>query len=1033
MRKTLRTPLRLLFGTAVLLAISILSTGNFSNPPNGHTGAPGDGLCTDCHTGGGSQDGSVMVTGFPATIIANQTYTLQVTVSNPNGMATFGGFQMVILNAQNQNAGTMSNPSQFSTIQTSAGRTYHEHNPAQSFPGNNMVTYSVDWTAPTGSGVLTYYAAGNVANGNGATNGDLIVTTSGSGDLLTQLVVAITNINHVTCFGAMNGSLTAAASFGTPPYTYNWSNGGSGTTISNLSPGTYTVTVTDNAATTATASATVNEPPLFQIVSADITHVTCNGGNNGQVIVTLAGGTPPYSGASGNIATFSNLSAGILNVAITDANGCQVTAQYQINQPLPVTIDLQVFIEPLCFGAATGFLSVDGAGGTGSLDFQWSNGGSGSVLQNIPAGTYGVTATDINGCTATESFILGQPPAVVIDLLVLEHVSCNGGDDGQIIVLASGGTGTLQYLWSNGAVTPAIVDLGPGSYTVTVTDDNGCTVSATYIVNQASPMSVGISGTTSLQCFGDANGMLTASVTGGVPEYAYAWSNGATTATISNLSAGVYIVTVTDAEGCAVTASTEITQPGQIQPNATSTNETAPGEMDGTATSAPTGGTGAYAFLWNTGDTTATITGLAIGSYTVTVTDGSGCTGSQTVVVSGVNCNLAVNVSTADALCFGEASGAAMAEITGANGNVTILWSTGDTTAVIFGLEAGIYNVTVTDEDGCVVITSGGVGQPDALTAQFEVEGVSDEGAEDGSILCMPFGGTAPYTFLWSTGDTTALITGLAPGVYHVTISDANGCEISGTAIISPFTCALELLFTVEDVLCAGDATGSASVAVSGGIEPYTITWYDGTGDAEIGMLASGTYGITVTDASLCVITGEAIISAPDPITATVDSIIHVLTGGTGAIFVTISGGTPPYTTTWTQDGETVSTEEDPSGLEAGDYSLMVVDANGCMLEAGQITITVSSGSADPGAEIAVTLWPNPAGRFLHLTYEHGVQLSNIAILTADGRHVQSWTASQIVAQGSDVMLPLDGLHAGLYYVVIENRQGRKVIPLVKL
>ncbi|MEO6133335.1 MAG: choice-of-anchor V domain-containing protein, partial [Saprospiraceae bacterium] len=211
-----------------------------NNPPNANTGAPGEGTCASCHTlNGGTQDGTVVLTGMPTVITPNMAYVLTLTSTNPNGVASVAGFQLTILNSLNNMAGTLSSPSSGSALETSSGRQYWEHNTPAAYPGSNIVTWTATWTAPTmpANTQITWYAANNIANGNGSDTGDKIVTNSGGGMLnggASTLMVSIISSTNVLCNGQNTGSATALATGGTTPYTYTWSNGGSGATINNL-------------------------------------------------------------------------------------------------------------------------------------------------------------------------------------------------------------------------------------------------------------------------------------------------------------------------------------------------------------------------------------------------------------------------------------------------------------------------------------------------------------------------------------------------------------------------------------------------------------------------------------------------------------------------------------------------------------------------------------------------------------------------------------------------------------------------------
>jgi hypothetical protein len=554
----------------------------------------------------------------------------------------------------------------------------------------------------------------------------------------------------------------------------------------------------------------------------------------------------------------------------------------------------------------------------------------------------------------------------------------------------------------------------------------------TYEVDEPGAITGMITGTMNLNCFGDQNGSLTVQAGGGAPPFTFLWSNGSSNQTINNLAAGTYSVTITDDNACTAVRMATISQPAQLLPNATATGVTGPGEMDGTATSAPTGGVGTYTFLWSNGETTATITGLAVGTYTVTVTDANSCTATQTVAVTGVNCALTVQVITTDALCFGESSGTAQANISGAAGPVEILWSTGEMTQLIVGLVAGMYSVTVTDSAGCIVATEAIVGQPDALLSTCVATGETMEDGNDGTITCSVAGGTAPYSFLWSNGDTTGALTGLAHGTYFATITDANGCTLFDTASVSQFACLLQLNLTLQSPTCFGDADGSASISINGGTAPYAILWSNGETSPDIDSLVGGAYGITVTDADDCVTELPFTLSQPDQITVTVDTIVHAVQGENGAIQVTIHGGTPPYTTVWTKNGGLVSTDEDITGLTPGDYQLEVIDANECVLAAGTVNVTVATGTRNDLAAVRVILWPNPTDEHIFIEVAALNEVWKGTLYGADGKMITEFHSGQLDRNGSLFRLNTSQLKGGLYYLKVAGASGHKVLPFIK-
>ena len=323
------TPIYLFFGLALLW---VATTSNSSNPPNGRTGAPGEGICSNCHFGGGGFNGSVSITGLPAVVDPNTTYPITVTVANPNGAAQRAGFQWVALNSANQNTGSISLAGPSSTITPSGGRTYHEHNPAQFFGAGTSVSWTANWTspaAPSSNDVLTFYSAAVIGNGSGS-SGDLVVTDQLSVQILgggTPLGGNVVNPVDVSCNGGNDGQATAVASGGNPPYLYNWSSGSTDETATNLTAGTNTVTITDSDFNSVVADVTIGEPSAIVINTNLIEGIDCVT-SFGSASASASGGTGnlQYEWSNGETGQFANmLPGGMATVSVTDANQCVET------------------------------------------------------------------------------------------------------------------------------------------------------------------------------------------------------------------------------------------------------------------------------------------------------------------------------------------------------------------------------------------------------------------------------------------------------------------------------------------------------------------------------------------------------------------------------------------------------------------------------------------------------------------------------------------------------------------------------------
>jgi gliding motility-associated-like protein len=376
------------------------------------------------------------------------------------------------------------------------------------------------------------------------------------------------------------------------------------------------------------------------------------------------------------------------------------------------------------------------------------------------------------------------------------NVLCFGASTGSASIAVSGGTSPYTYSWSpSGGSAATASSLAAGTYTVTVTDANSLSDTAVVTISQPNALASTLTSSTNVACFGTSTGAIDLSVSGGVGPFTYSWSGpssfSATTQDLSGLAAGTYSVTVTDANGCTTPRTVTLAQPAAaLSATATSTSTTGFGLSNGSATAIPSGGTAPYTYSWSpSGGTAATATGLAAGTYTVTVTDANGCSTQQSVTVAQPAPLIASNNAAAqvNVLCFGASTGSASIAVSGGTSPYTYSWSpSGGSAATASSLAAGTYTVTVTDSnnlsDTAVVIIS----EPtSAVTAATAV--ISDAtclSSTDGSAYVLPSGGVAPYTILWSNGSANDSIANLAPGTYSGTITDANGCNFTGAAVV---------------------------------------------------------------------------------------------------------------------------------------------------------------------------------------------------------------------------------------------------------
>ncbi len=577
-----------------------------------------------------------------------------------------------------------------------------------------------------------------------------------------------------------------------------------------------------------------------------------------------------------------------------------------------------------------------------------------SILPNPTVNTQGaylLTVTGTNGCTSTATAnvpVNTTPPGAT--LAVSGNLNCKNATV-NITTTSTAPAGLLSHVWTQpggGTVstgtTPFLAAAAPGMYSVVVTNtQNGCTSTATASVAQSPAVTAAITASANVNCFGQQNGSATAAGGGGNGTFTYLWNTNANTATASNLSNGTYTVTVTDGETCTSTATVTITQPTVLNANVTATPQMANGAADGTATANPVGGTPGYTYQWSNMETTATITDLLPGVYTVTVTDSHGCTTASIITVNAYNCTIEAAVEVTDVTCFDANDGQAGVVTTNGVPPFTYAWSTGESSPAIGNLAPGVYTVVVTDAANCPEAISFTVSEPNLVKANATAVNASGPVTNDGSATASPTGGTGPYTYMWSNTETTATIENLEPGDYTVTVTDHNGCTAVQTVTVLPGNCGLTVNFIANAVLCNGDSTGSATVVLNGGTGPFTYNWSSGGSAVTEGNLPAGSYTVTITDSNNCDVTESVTITEPTPLTLALDTVVNTACPDLpeGAATVVTAGGTGSVDITWS-DGQTGPTA---TGLVAGTVTATATDGNGCTQ---QLAITIEAIDLEP-------------------------------------------------------------------------------------
>ncbi len=832
--------------------------------------------------------------------------------------------------------------------------------------GTAPYTYSID-------NGITFQASANFSGLSAGTYNLVVEDANGCQVTGTETVNATAgpSIDAVvgtdpSCNGGTDGSITITASGGTAPYTYSI-DGGATTQSSNsftgLGAGTYAIEVTDNNGCTSTSSATLNDPSAITF-SSTATDEVC-GANNGTITITASGGTGTLSYSIDNgvtfqaSANFSGLSAGIYNLVVEDANGCQVTGTETVNSTGGPSIDAVVTTDPSCNGGTDGSITITASGGTAPYTYSIDGGataqGSNSFT-GLSAGSYAIEVTDDNGCTSTSSVTLNDPTAITFSSTTTDE-AC-GAADGTITITASGGTGALSYSIDNGVTFQASANfsgLTAGTYNLVIEDVNGCQVSGTETVNSSSGPIINNINTVDPSCNGATDGLITIVATGGTAPYTYSIDGGVTTQgsnSFAGLGAGSYAIEVTDNNGCTSTGSATLNNPAAITFSSTATDE-ACGAADGTITITASGGTGALSYSIDNGITfqaSANFSGLTAGTYNLVIEDANGCqvSGTETLnATAGPSIDAIVGT---DPSCNGGTDGSITITASGGTAPYTYSIDGGATTQgsnSFTGLATGTYPVEVTDNNGCTSTSSATLNDPAVITFSSTA---TDEacGAADGTITITASGGTGALSYSIDNGVTfqaSANFSGLSAGNYDLVVEDVNGCQVSGTETVNSNGGATIDNINATEPTCNGGNDGSINISASGGTNPKQYSIDGGTNfqnNPNFNGLAGGSYTIVVQDGSGCQTSLLYTLNEPAAITFSSTTTDEVCGAVDGTITITASGGTGALSYS-IDNGVTFQASANFSGLTAGTYNLVIEDANGCQVN-GTETVNSSSG-----------------------------------------------------------------------------------------
>jgi gliding motility-associated-like protein len=758
----------------------------------------------------------------------------------------------------------------------------------------------------------------------------------------------ISSIADASCFAFCDGSATSSVSSGTSPYTYSWNSSPvqTGAVATGLCAGVYQLTVTDAIGCATIVSDTVYEPSAINIVTAT-TPVNCGGGSDGTATATPSGGASGYNYQWSTVPvqttpSVSNLTAGTYTVTVTDSKGCTSSATVSVAQTPVLAVTVPGINDATCSGVCDGAADASSSGGTSPYTYAWNTSPvqTSKTVTGLCAGTFTVTVTDSKGCTSTATAVIAEPTAILLVTSKTDAVC--GSNNGTATVTASGGTTGYIYEWNTVPVqtTSSVANLPGGIYTVTVTDNNGCSATAIAAVSSIGGASIIVNGQNDVTCFGVCDGAADVSGTGGTAPYTFSWNTTPpqTGGTATGLCAGDVLVSITDANGCVSVDTVTILGPSAIVPGISDTNITCNGSCNGIASVNPSGGTPGYNFSWNTVpvQTTQTITGLCAGTYTVTVMDNNGCSATASSVISEPPV-LAVNpAGTTDATCNAVCDGDADVSPSGGTSPYTYQWSTSpaQTTRTATGLCAGTYTVTVTDANGCTATLTLQVNEPTAILAPI-TKSDANCNQSDGSATVNPSGGSPGYNYQWSTVPVqfTGTAANLSAGVYTVTVTDISGCTQTSTVAINNINGPVPSVTGITDATCNAACNGSATASATGGSTPYTFSWDGGPPQSSpvATGLCAGAHTVTITDKNGCIGITNTTINEPSTLSNVITRTNTLCNNSCdGTATASAGGGTSPYIYSWsTVPPQTGSVA---IGLCSGLYTVTITDVNGCTM-----------------------------------------------------------------------------------------------------
>lgn len=755
-------------------------------------------------------------------------------------------------------------------------------------------------------------------------------------------------LTHILCNGDSTGIIALNAFGATAPYSYKLGSGtpGSTNTFTNLPAITHNFHIEDSNKCYLDTIITLTEPQIIKI-NPTVTNVLCYGESNGSVIINSSGGVNPYTYAVGTGSytsnnNFNGLPTGTYTFHVKDNNNCVRDTSFMISQPNRFVITAVSMVTPSCYGYANGTFTLSASGGTSPYTYALNAGSyqSSNFFNSLNANVYNVHFKDANNCLADTTVTLSEPTPVA-PLAQLKNSTCTPLNDGIVTLSGTGGSPGYTYALGSGSysTSPSFSALSASTYTFHVKDNRGC-VKDTMITVIDSLVVSGSANVTDAKCYKDSTGSIGVISSGGVNPYTYSLASGPyqSSNTFLNLPAGNHAITIKDNLGCLKAITASVGEPAVIVPNATIKNISCYGLTDGSITFLPAGGTPPYSYAMGNGPYSPgnVISNISVGLYLYHVKDDNGCI-HDTILHVKQPLQITMTVAASNNLCHGDSSGIVTVNGNGGVPPYSYYANSGvpQSSNIITGLKAGSHVIYMEDTNHCKASQFVNLSQPTRLLIdKAVVTHPTCEGFVDGSVIVSPKGGTSPYLF---SINGSPPVSGtefkyLGEGNYNFLVTDSNGCSYDTSIMLKGFPHIFVDEVTSEDVKCFGSHDGKIIVDASGGVPPlrYHYNTKPPVDNNVLDGLYAGTYNIIIIDSMNCKLDTTVTIGSPDKLNIQITATPNDCEGydNNGRIRADVTGGTPPYTYSWSTNP--VSTGHELSGMANGKYFVSILDANAC-------------------------------------------------------------------------------------------------------